>query len=213
MPQHWSQSRCTQSMRFCKSGSSRYWTIMILSCSVICSFTHCRCMNKNTANPSWMKNTTPTNTLKIRRRKVFSLRAPTHPVKPMMNMTAPTIIKMRAGSNGMLVSWPIFWNISFSDHAQSPIAQIAPPRSQNTMLKPNTRYFIIQLTSVLSRRRFPRAIVERLIYPNSAIWSNTAIMNRYPGVSQDRKSLNPTTKRCESDLQMKSKLISMKALN
>ena len=52
-------------------------------------------------------------------RHVFSLSAPTHPEKPMMNIMAPTIMNMSPGStkNSVCVRVPMFWNICFSYQA------------------------------------------------------------------------------------------------
>lgn len=63
------------------------------------------------------------------RRQVFSLSAPTHPAKPMINITVPTMMKMRPGSTKNVVNCPILWNISFSTHAHSPIPRIPNPKS------------------------------------------------------------------------------------
>ena len=53
------------------------------------------------------------------KRHVFSLSAPTHPEKPIMNIMAPTIINMSPGStkNSVCVRVPMFWNICFSYQA------------------------------------------------------------------------------------------------
>lgn len=100
----------------------------------------------------------PTDTEKNIRRHVFSLRAPMHPQKPMTNITPPLIMKMRAGSRVTVVILPMFENMSFSVQAQSPIAQIPAPTSQNKTLNPNIKYFIQQLTSDLSCR-IPRPFI------------------------------------------------------
>ena len=58
---------------------------------------------------------------------MFSLRAPTQPKKLRMNMDMPTTMKSRAGSRVMLVSLLMFWNMSFSDQAHSPMASMMRP--------------------------------------------------------------------------------------
>ena len=62
-------------------------------------------------------------------RHVFSLRAPMHPQNPIKNITPPVMMKTRAGSRVTEVTLPMFENMSFSVHAQSPIAQIPAPTS------------------------------------------------------------------------------------
>uniref|UniRef100_A0A0B7AFI6 Uncharacterized protein n=1 Tax=Arion vulgaris TaxID=1028688 RepID=A0A0B7AFI6_9EUPU len=97
-------------------------------------------------------NIIPNDIMKNISRHVFSLRAPTQPVKLMKNMDVPTTIKRRAGSSAMLVSLLTFWNTSFSDHAHSPIAISMRPMPQNKTLNPNIKYLTQQLTSDLSLR-------------------------------------------------------------
>lgn len=60
---------------------------------------------------------------------VFSRRAPTQPVNPMMNVMVPLHINMNAGSSAMVVSLEILLNTSFSVHAQNPTAIIHRPSS------------------------------------------------------------------------------------
>ena len=60
---------------------------------------------------------------------VFSLRAPTQPVKPMTKVMAPAQMKMKAGSSAMLVSLLRLLKVSFSDQAQIPIASTPSPSS------------------------------------------------------------------------------------
>ena len=62
-------------------------------------------------------------------RHEFSLRAPTHPVKPMMNVMAPATMRMKAGSSAMFVSLLRLLKVSFSVQAQMPTAMIPSPVS------------------------------------------------------------------------------------
>lgn len=62
-------------------------------------------------------------------RHVFSRRAPTQPVKPMINVIVPLQIKINAGSNAIVVSLEILLNTSFSVQAQNPTAIIHSPSS------------------------------------------------------------------------------------
>ena len=58
------------------------------------------------------RTTTTTNVYYLNEKKskrvVFSLRAPTQPAKPRMNMMPPTIIRTRAGSRGICVKGKAF---------------------------------------------------------------------------------------------------------
>uniref|UniRef100_A0A0B6YHD7 Uncharacterized protein n=1 Tax=Arion vulgaris TaxID=1028688 RepID=A0A0B6YHD7_9EUPU len=101
---------------------------------------------------SSMMNMIPNEIIKKTRRHVFSLSAPMQPVKLMLNMDIPTTINRRAGSRAIFVSLVTFWYTSFSAQAQSPIASNMKPIIQNRTLNPNIRYFMQQLTSVLSLR-------------------------------------------------------------
>ena len=74
-------------------------------------------------NNVYLKKNSLTNISK----QVFSLSAPTHPVKLMLNIKRPTTMKIRAGSRAMLVSLDTFWNTSFSAHAQSPMISNTNP--------------------------------------------------------------------------------------
>jgi len=67
-----------------------------------------------------------------RRSFVFSLRAPTQPVKPMINMTPPIMMNTMAGSRATFVRRPIFVNVSFSVQAHKPMPHTAMPISWNT---------------------------------------------------------------------------------
>ena len=60
---------------------------------------------------------------------MFSLSAPTHPVNPMRNVMAPAQMKINAGSKATLVNRDKLLNVSFSVHAQTPIAKIPRPSS------------------------------------------------------------------------------------
>ena len=75
---------------------------------------------------------------------VFSLRAPTHPVKPkqslkdflrfpnfspMTKVIAPAHMKMNAGSKAMFVNFDRLLNVSFSIQAQMPIARTPSPNN------------------------------------------------------------------------------------
>ena len=64
-----------------------------------------------------------------RSKPLFSLRAPMQPVKPMTKTSSPAMISRRAGSNGIWLSFPKFWNMSFSVQAQSPMPNIIPPNN------------------------------------------------------------------------------------
>lgn len=60
---------------------------------------------------------------------MFSLKAPTHPAKPIIKTITPTIINISPGSTKNSVISPMFLNISFSDHAHTPMAISPNPRS------------------------------------------------------------------------------------
>jgi hypothetical protein len=62
-------------------------------------------------------------------RQVFSLRAPTQPVKPMMKVMAPATMRINAGSKATLVNLLKLLNVSFSVHAHIPTAVIPSPVS------------------------------------------------------------------------------------
>ena len=62
-------------------------------------------------------------------RHVFSLRAPTHPVKPMMKVMAPATMRINAGSRATLVNLLKLLNVSFSVQAHIPTAVIPSPVS------------------------------------------------------------------------------------
>ena len=72
--------------------------------------------------------------LTAERRQVFSLRAPTHPVKPIMKVIAPATIRMKAGSRATFVSLCRLEKVSFSVHAQMPTAIIPSPVSYKTKI-------------------------------------------------------------------------------
>uniref|UniRef100_A0A0K2UC35 Uncharacterized protein n=1 Tax=Lepeophtheirus salmonis TaxID=72036 RepID=A0A0K2UC35_LEPSM len=57
-------------------------------------------------------------------------------------------MKIKAGSKAMLVSTERLLKVSFSVHAQIPIAKIHRPSNQNITLNPNMRYLRQQDTSL-----------------------------------------------------------------
>lgn len=60
---------------------------------------------------------------------MFSLRAPTQPVKPMTKVMAPVQMKMVAGSSVMLVSKERLLMVFFSVQAHTPMARMLKPKS------------------------------------------------------------------------------------
>lgn len=86
--------------------------------------------------------------LTVAKRQVFSRKAPTHPVKPIMNVTvpknspfkslkiqiktarkSPMHIKMKAGSKATFATFPKLLKMSFSLQAQTPTVKIPRPNN------------------------------------------------------------------------------------
>lgn len=60
---------------------------------------------------------------------VFSRNAPIQPVKPIINVNVPIHINKNAGSNAIFVNFDKLLNISFSFHAQIPMAKMHKPNN------------------------------------------------------------------------------------
>lgn len=124
---------------------------------VACDFIQSLKMKPKTPAVISISSSSAKNIAYAARRHVFSRSAPTHPVKPMINVTVPTRMRINAGSSATFVRRDRLLKVSFSVHAQTPTAMIPRPSHQNMTLNPKITYLRQQLTSLVSLRYFRTA--------------------------------------------------------
>lgn len=141
---------------------------------VACDFIQSLKINPRTPAPISISNNRARNIAYAARRHVFSRNAPTHPVKPMINVTVPTRMRINAGSSATFVRRDRLLKVSFSVHAQTPTAMMPKPSHQNMTLNPKITYLRQQLTSLVSLRYFRTAgMAERHLSTDRANSSHT----------------------------------------